>query len=130
VGGGNSGIAEYARSSVSHSALLADDMSYITPHYIGFTAITAAVERDDYVFMALLHTRLPEITLMCRLLWLRLNVLIIYDKAQSEIEYTYTKNILFPNVAVDETDKSNITLNKAEGFTLTISQFPTDRMIM
>jgi hypothetical protein len=50
-------------------------------------------------------------------------VIVIYDEAQSEAEHTYTQNFLFPNIAADETDKSNITLNIADNFTLKISQF-------
>lgn len=126
AGGGKGGLLDYARSAVAHSALLCDEQDYITPDYPDWTALHDAVETDEYVFVCGEHGLINGVTLSRKWLWLKPNILVIYDEAQSEGEHLYTQNYLFPNCAYDDADKLKVKFTPDPDCTLTVTQLPLD----
>jgi hypothetical protein len=125
-GGDKEHLSDYARSAVAHSALLCDESDYITPDYNDFTAMEDAVEKDDYVFVAAKHILIEGVKLKRYIVWIKPNVIVICDEAESEIQHIYTQNFLFPLVTADDKDKSRITLEIENDYSLTVSQLQTE----
>ncbi|MGX9965218.1 heparinase II/III domain-containing protein [Roseomonas sp. F4] len=126
AGGGKDGLADYARSAVAHSALFCDEIDYVTPDYADWTALDDAAEADEYVFVAGKHMLIDGVTLSRRWLWLKPNIIVIYDEAQSESEHLYTQNFLLPDLKFDDRKERQITFSVGKGATFSVTQLPID----
>ena len=127
AGGGHDGLADYARSAVAHSALFCDEIDYITPDYGDWTVLDDAVETDEYVFISGQHKLIEGVTLWRKWLWLKPNIIVIYDEGRSESEHLYTQNLLLPKVKFDATNEHEVTFAVAKGYTFKVTQLPTGR---
>jgi hypothetical protein len=124
AGGGTRGLADYARSAVAHSALFCDEINYVTPDYGDWTALDDAVEADEYVLVSGKHTLIDGVTLSRKWLWLKPNIIVIYDDCQSESAHLYTQNFLFPNAKFDAKTQHRTTFSLAKGCTFSVTQLP------
>jgi len=126
AGGGKSGLADYARSAVAHSALICDEIDYVTPDYKDWTALDDSVEAEDYVFISGKHMLIDGVTLSRAWIWLKPNIIVIHDDAKSDSDHLYTQNFLLPHVKLDDSDWHQVVLSIDKGHTLTVRQLPAD----
>lgn len=126
AGGGKSELADYARSAVAHSALFCDEADYITPDFADWTALEDSVETEDYVLVTGRHMLIDGVTLSRKWLWLKPNIMIIYDEAESKDDHLYTQNFLLPNMKFKSNGSHDFRFSIADGYTFRVTQLPTE----
>lgn len=111
AGGGKDELSDYAHSSVAHSALLCDERDYITPGYMDWTTLDDPFENDQYALITAKHRLIEGVTLSRTWLWLKPNVIVLFDEGTSGEEHVYTQNFLLRcnhNGRLIEREKSGI----------------------
>lgn len=124
--GGRDSLAEFAVSAMAHNGVIVDDLNYVTPSYDDFTTFEDVDEREDYVILTMAHNCYNGVTLKRRLIWIKPNIIVLYDEAESDSEHRYTQNFVMQNWNVDKNDKSRVIVSVAPKFTATISQIVAD----
>jgi hypothetical protein len=94
AGGGVGALADFSCSAIAHSALICDDSDYVIPEYSDFTTIDAVSEHEDYVLLGMSHRLYPDVELRRAFLWLKPNIVILLDSAESGTEHAYVQNFL------------------------------------
>lgn len=124
--GGVDNLAEFASSAMAHNGIIIDDLNYMIPSYNDFTAIETVDERDDCVIIDMSHNCYEGVTLRRRLMWIKPNIIVLYDETDSHTEHKYTQNFVLQNWNVDKKDKSKALISVAPDFTATITQINAD----
>jgi len=96
--GGDAPLDEFSISSVAHSALLCDDLDYTQPTYIDWTAMDDYDEQEDYIAIYMSHRLIKGVELKRTFIWLKSNVIILYDEANGDSAHKYTQNFILPDV--------------------------------
>lgn len=123
-GGGND-LADFARSSIAHNGLICDDIDYITPDYDDWSCINSVDEQEDFVFISMHHALISGVMLKRHLFWIKPNVIVLVDEADSENEHTYTQNFVLENYHVDKSDIRKVKI-KADSVNASIVQFSAE----
>lgn len=122
-GGGRENLDIFAASAIAHNGFIADDKDYIIPSYTNFTAIDSFTERDDCVIINISNVCYQGIILKRRLMWIKPNIIILYDRAESDTEHKYTQNFVMSACDVDYTDPTHIRTKSSKGVSAEITQF-------
>jgi hypothetical protein len=127
AGGGKEDLADYARSAVAHSAFFCDEIDYVTPDYPDWTTLEDFTENENYVLVIGKHMLIEGVTLTRAWLWIKPNILIIWDNAKSTSERLFTQNFLFPKLPFSEMSSGGFKFNdRKNGTSYTIQQIPTE----
>lgn len=126
AGGGTGELADYARSALAHSAFICDEADYVTPDYADWTVLDDAVSTDNYAFISGKHFLIEGVSMARKWLWLKPNVLIIYDEARSNKNHLYTQNFIAPKWKFREPTNGVVEFRDGKGCTFQISQAPRD----
>lgn len=124
--GGRAPLDEFAGSAMAHNGIIVDDLNYVIPSYEDFTAIDTVDERDNCVILTMSHNCYNKVTLRRRLMWIKPNIIVLYDEAESDNEHKYTQNFVLQNWVIDKNDSSRVTVSISPNFTVTISQIAVD----
>ena len=126
TGGGLDALAEFAETAMAHNGIIVDDLNYMTPSYEDFSTIDTVDERDDCVILTMSHNCYDGVTIMRRLMWIKPNIIVLYDEAESQNEHKYTQNFILQDWNVDNNDKSKAIVSIAPGFTASVTQLSVD----
>lgn len=118
-------LYEYARSAMAHNGIIVDDQNYVSPSHEDFTTIETVDERDDCVILTMSHNCYHGVTVKRRLMWIKPNIIVLYDEAESDIEHKYTQNFVFQRWKVSRS-RFTATVSVAPKFTAAITQIPVD----
>lgn len=124
--GGKDILAEFAGSAIAHNGFIVDDLNYVVPSYTDFTTIYDVDERENCVILTLMHNCYEGVTLKRRLVWIKPNIIVLYDEAESETEHKYTQNFVMQNWTVDKKDISKVTISAAKKITASVLQIDAD----
>jgi hypothetical protein len=114
---------EYCRSAVAHSALICNDSDYEISPYAEITSIKKIIENDEYVIVVTGHQLYEGVTLSRVFVWVKPNVLVLFDRAESTTEHKYTQNFLF-NPPKQRQDGENYTeFKRTDRDTFRVTQY-------
>lgn len=100
AGGGIASLSDYACSAVAHSALICENSDYVIPEYNDFTVIDDFTEKDEYVLIKMSHRLYADTGIYRTFLWLKPNVIILFDYAESDNEQSFAQNFLLEKNAM------------------------------
>lgn len=126
AGGGTGDISEYSLSALAHNTLIVDNKNYVTPDHNDWTCIEHSEESDSYVSMAMGHSLYEGVALKRNLIWIKPNIILIYDECTSDVKHKYTQNFMLDNFAFNSKDKHRLLINVSSKYKASITQLKAD----
>jgi hypothetical protein len=117
----NDNVIDYCRSVFAHSTLICDDFDYELTPYSETFCISKTTQNNNYSLVYMSH-KFYQGVIVCRtLLWVKPNILIIADFANSGNKHKYTQNFLInPAKEVVKTEKHVVFIySDTDSFTIT-----------
>jgi hypothetical protein len=81
-------------------------------------------EGENYVMITMSHTLISGVLQKRELFWLKPNIIVLLDMAESETERKYTQNFILQDFRYNAKDKNRVAVDVAPKFTLTVTQYP------
>ena len=97
AGGGTDDLFEYACSAVAHNTLICDDYNPVIPAYYDFTTIDSFKSENNVVVINMSHTLISGVLIKRHFIYIKPNVVILVDTAESETIHKYSQNFLIGN---------------------------------
>ena len=121
--GGTGGVmAPYVASSVAHSAFICENLDYATPDYEDWTSIDEVEEKDGYVTISMSHSLIDGVVMRRKFVWIKPNIVILLDGAESEKEHSYSQNFLMDKARISQKDHAGITMQVDDEVEVSIRQ--------
>lgn len=126
AGGGAGDLSEYSLSALAHNTVVVDDKNYVTPDYDDWTCIEHSEESDSYVSLAMVHSLYDGVVLKRNLIWIKPNIILIYDECTSDVKHKYTQNFMLDDLAFNSKDKHKLLINVSSKYKASITQLKAD----
>ena len=112
----------YASSVIAHNAFICEGKEYLIPTYDDWTTIDSVEETENHVMLDMSHRLLDGIELKRKFLWLKPNIVILMDEAESKTEESFTQNFMMEDHLVQKIDGRRAAVQIAPGFYVSITQ--------
>ena len=122
AGDGLADCEQYANMPIAHTAFICENHDYVTPDYSDWTTIDDVEENEKQVLISMSHCLLDGIEMKRKFIWLKPNVIILIDAAESEEELNFTQNFLLENYPLDRINNQRDIVRVAPGVDVSITQ--------
>jgi hypothetical protein len=119
----NQNLLNYLSCQTAHSALIVDDLDYEYEPYVPFTTIKTVTEHKDYIIVRTGHELYSGVNIQRTFLWVKSNVLILFDSAESAVEHSYTQNYIISLFTSRSDGENYIEIKRSNKHRFRITQY-------